>query len=49
LIADRSTLNFALITTTPTFLFLAGLACLIGTRTVARDMRHMQEHLRVTH
>ena len=49
LIADRSTLNFALITTTPTFLFLAGLACLVGTRTVARDMRRMQEQLRVTH
>jgi MFS family permease len=48
LIADRYTLNFALITTTPTFLFLAGLACLVGTRTVARDMRRMQEQLRVT-
>ena len=46
LIADRYTLSFALITTTPTFLFLAGLACLVGTRTVARDMRRMQEQMR---
>jgi MFS transporter, Spinster family, sphingosine-1-phosphate transporter len=46
LIADRYTLGFALIITTPTFLFLAGLACLIGTRTVARDMRRMQEQMR---
>jgi MFS family permease len=47
LIADRYTLSFALITTTPTLLFLAGLVCLVGTRTVARDMRRMQEQLRV--
>ncbi len=46
LIADRYTLSFALITTTPTFLFLAGLACLVGARTVARDMRRMQEQMR---
>ncbi len=38
-------LNFALITTAPTFLFLAGLVCLFGLRTVARDMRHMQTQL----
>src|SRR6266568_9047349 len=46
LIADRYTLSFALITTTPTFLFLAGLACLVGARTVARDMRRMQQQMR---
>ncbi len=45
LIANRYSLSFALIITTPTFLFLAGLACLVGTRTVARDMRRMQEQL----
>jgi MFS transporter, Spinster family, sphingosine-1-phosphate transporter len=38
-------LNFALITTAPAFLFLAGLVCLFGLRTVARDMRRMQAQL----
>lgn len=38
-------LNFALITTAPTFLFLAGLVCLLGLRTVARDMQRMQSQL----
>jgi MFS transporter, Spinster family, sphingosine-1-phosphate transporter len=46
LIADRYTLGFALIITTPTFLFLAGLACLVGTRTVAQDMHRMQEQVK---
>jgi len=46
LIADKSTLGFALVTTAPTFLFLAGLICLIGLRTVARDMQRMQEEMR---
>jgi len=47
LIADAHdhSLNFALITTAPTFLFLAGLVCLFGLRTVARDMRRMQAQL----
>src|SRR6266852_819729 len=47
LIADahNHSLNFALITTAPTFLFLAGLVCLFGLRTVARDMRRMQTQL----
>jgi MFS family permease len=45
LIVNRYTLGFALIITTPTFLFLAGLACLFGTRTVARDMHRMQEQM----
>jgi MFS family permease len=41
-IAEKETLAFALITTGPTFIFLAGLVCLIGLRTVGRDMRRMQ-------
>lgn len=47
LIADTHahSLQFALITTAPTFLFLAGVVCLFGLRTVARDMRRMQEQL----
>lgn len=46
LISDTSTLGTALLVTAPTFLFLAGLVCLIGLRTVAGDMRRMQEQLR---
>src|SRR5712691_9466479 len=45
LISDRSSLGTALIVTAPTFLFLAGLVCLIGLRTVARDMQRMQIQL----
>lgn len=41
-IAEKKSLGFALITTGPTFLFLAGLVCLIGLRTVAKDMQRMQ-------
>lgn len=44
-IADKSTLSFALTIAAPTFLFLAGLVCLFGLRTVAGDMRRMQEQL----
>ena len=44
-IADRSTLGIALLTTAPTCLFLAGLVCLLGLSTVARDMRRMQEQI----
>lgn len=44
-IADKSNLAFALTITAPTFLFLAGLACVVGLRTVARDMHSMQEQL----
>jgi len=43
--AHAHSLYFALITTAPTFLFLAGVVCLFGLRTVARDMRRMQEQL----
>ncbi len=45
LISDRSSLGTALVVTAPTFLFLAGLVCLIGLRTVARDMQRMQYQL----
>jgi MFS family permease len=44
-IANNSSLGFALTVTAPTFLFLAGLACLVGLRTVARDMNRMQVQL----
>ncbi len=45
LLADRYTLGIALLMTAPTCLFLAGLVCLLGLRTVARDMRRMQEQM----
>jgi MFS transporter, Spinster family, sphingosine-1-phosphate transporter len=45
-IANNTSLGFALTITAPTFLFLAGLACLVGLRTVARDMHQMQVQMR---
>jgi MFS family permease len=45
LISDHSTLGTALISTAPTFLFFAGLVCLLGLRTVGRDMRNMQKEI----
>ncbi len=45
LISDQSSLGTALTLTAPLFLFMAGIVCLIGLRTVARDMRRMQEQL----
>ena len=42
---ETQALGLALLVTTPTCLALAGIVCLIGLRTVARDMRHMQERL----
>jgi len=45
IIADRSSLGTALITTAPTCLFLAGIICLFGLKTVARDMKAMQEQM----
>lgn len=45
LISDRSSLYIALITTAPTFLFLAGLVCMIGLKTVRRDMERMYAQL----
>jgi len=44
-IANNASLGFALTATAPTFLFLAGLASLVGLRTVARDMNRMQVQL----
>lgn len=38
-------LGLALLTTAPVCLALAGIVCLIGLRTVARDMQSMQEYL----
>jgi sugar phosphate permease len=47
LISDHTSLGTALMVTGPTFLFLAGVVCLIGLKTVARDMRRMQKQLRM--
>ncbi len=44
-IANNVSLGTALTLTAPTFLFLAGLVCLLGLRTVARDMRTMQKNV----
>jgi MFS transporter, Spinster family, sphingosine-1-phosphate transporter len=44
-IANNTSLGFALTATAPTFLFLAGLVCLVGLRTVASDMHRMQVQL----
>ncbi len=46
LISDNTSLGTALQLTAPLFLFLAGLACLLGLKTVARDMQQMQKHMR---
>ncbi len=47
LIADHNAggLGFALLVTAPACLLLAGIICLFGLKTVARDMRAMQEKL----
>jgi MFS transporter, Spinster family, sphingosine-1-phosphate transporter len=45
-IANNVSLGLALTVTAPTFLLLAGLVCLLGLRTVARDMNRMQAQLR---
>jgi MFS family permease len=44
-ISNTHSLGFALLVTGPTSLFLAGLICLIGIKTVAGDIKAMQEHL----
>jgi sugar phosphate permease len=49
IIADHSSLGTAFITTAPTCLLLAGLICLIGLRTVAKDMKAMQERIQAQH
>ncbi len=46
LISDNTSLGTALQLTAPLFLFLAGLACLLGLKTVARDMQRMQQQMR---
>lgn len=42
-------LNVALLITAPTALFIAGLICLLGLRTVARDMKIMESQLQQKH
>jgi MFS family permease len=44
-ISNGLSLGLALITTAPASLFLAGMVCLLGLRTVAHDMRRMQEQM----
>ncbi len=44
-ISDSRGLGFALLVTAPTCLFLAGLLCIIGIFTVAKDMHAMQHRL----
>lgn len=46
IIADRSSLGFALIITAPTCLLISGIICLIGLRTVAKDMQAMLGRLK---
>lgn len=45
-LAGKISLGPALMVTAPTCLFIAGLICLLGLRTVARDMRQMQQAMR---
>lgn len=45
-ISSSVSLGTALIVTAPTCLLLAGLFCLVGSKTVARDMQHMEQQLR---
>jgi MFS family permease len=45
-ISQRSSLGFALLITAPTCLLLAGLICLLGLKTVAKDMEAMREQIR---
>ncbi len=44
-ISNTHSLGFALLATGPTSLFLAGLICLIGIKTVAGDIKAMRKHL----
>jgi MFS transporter, Spinster family, sphingosine-1-phosphate transporter len=44
-LADRISLGTALLITAPTCLFIAGIACLIGLRTVAKDMQAMRKDI----
>jgi MFS family permease len=47
-LADKLTLGVAFLITAPTCLLISGLICLLGLRTVAGDMRAMQEHIHTT-
>jgi MFS family permease len=49
IIADHSSLGTAFLTTAPTCLLIAGLICLIGLKTVAKDMKAMQARLESAH
>ncbi|HEY5001535.1 MAG TPA: MFS transporter, partial [Ktedonobacteraceae bacterium] len=44
-LADRISLGTALLVTAPTCLFIAGIVCLIGLKTVANDMRAMRKDI----
>ncbi|HXR66939.1 MAG TPA: MFS transporter, partial [Ktedonobacteraceae bacterium] len=44
-LAGKISLGPALILTAPTCLFIAGIICLFGLRTVAKDMQHMKVSL----
>jgi MFS family permease len=45
MLADKFSLGIALLATAPLCLFIAGLVCLLGLKTVANDMQAMQEAL----
>lgn len=45
MLADKFSLGTALLATAPLCLFIAGLVCLLGLKTVANDMQAMQEAL----
>ena len=45
ILADRISLGTALLITAPTCLFVAGIACLIGLKTVAKDMSALQKQM----
>jgi hypothetical protein len=44
-LAGKVSLGLALTLTAPLSLFIAGLICLLGLRTVARDMKRMRESM----
>ena len=44
-LADRISLGTALLVTAPTCLFIAGIVCLFGLRTVANDMNALQKQM----
>jgi MFS family permease len=45
ILTDKFSLGTALLATAPLCLFIAGLVCLLGLKTVANDMQAMQEAL----